>query len=322
MNSLEEQLDKVSSVAIAGHIKPDGDCVGSCLAVYNYLKEFHPDFKTDLYLEPIPNLFRFLSRSDEIISTSNNEINSNYDLFIVLDCGDTGRLGPNAVLMDRSKRVICVDHHISNTGFGDDSRIVPDASSTAELVFELLPQERITKQIAECLYVGIVHDTGIFQYSCTSSKTMNIAGFLMDTGIDFPRIVDKTYMEKTYEQHLILAKALLKSERYLDGACIVSVITLQEMEECHVLPKHLEGIVQSLRSTKDVEAAVFLYQTNPEEYKISLRSSSDAVDVAKIAIAYGGGGHIRAAGASTKLSPKECISQIVAMIQEQLEQAS
>ena len=319
MNNLEEQLSGVSSVAIAGHIKPDGDCVGSCLGVYNYLKDYHPGIHTDLYLEPIPNLFRFLNRSGEIIHTCDPK--REYDLFIVLDCGDLGRLGNNASLVEKSKRTICVDHHISNAGFGDDSRIVPNASSTAELIFELLPKERITKSIAECLYVGIVHDTGIFQYSCTSSKTMRIAGFLMDTGIDFSWIVDKTYMEKTYEQNLILARALTKSRRYLDGACIASVITLQDMGECQVQPKHLEGIVQSLRSTKGVEAAVFLYQTGPDDFKISLRASSDAVNVARIAMEYGGGGHVRAAGASTKLPAEECILEIVEKIKVQLEQA-
>ena len=161
MNNLEEQLANVSSVAIAGHIKPDGDCVGSCLAVYNYLKDYHPDIRTDLYLEPIPNLFGFLSRSGEILNTCVPDIT--YDLFIVLDCGDVGRLGQNALLMEKSRRTICVDHHISNTGFGDDSLIVPNASSTSELIFDLLPKEKITKKLAECLYVGIVHDTGIFQ---------------------------------------------------------------------------------------------------------------------------------------------------------------
>lgn len=320
MNNLEDQLAGVKNAAIAGHIKPDGDCVGSCLAVYNYLKEYHPQIDVELYLEPIPNIFKFLSRSDEIIHTVDDAAGEGqkFDLFIVLDCGDAGRLGDAAKLLACSKHVICIDHHISNAGFGDDGYIFPDASSTSELVFDLLPKERITKQIAECIYVGIVHDTGIFQYSCTSSKTMRTAGFLMDTGIDFSKIVDKTYMEKTYEQNLILAKALEKSRLHLDGKCISSIITSEDMEHCHALPKHLEGIVAQLRATKGVEAAIFLYQKNDGEYKISFRSSSDAVNVAEIAMQFGGGGHIRAAGASTKQRPEECLEQILALVQTQL----
>lgn len=318
MHNLEEQLADVQNVAIAGHIKPDGDCVGSCLATYNYLKEYYPEIETDLYLEPIPNIFKFLARSNEIISDS--DYTQAYDLLIVQDCGDTGRLGNAAQLIDHAKRVICIDHHISNSGFGNDCYIFPQASSTSELVFELLDKERITKQIAECIYVGIIHDTGLFQYSCTSSKTMYAAAFLMDTGINFSEIVDKTYMQKTYEQNQILARAIEKSKLHLDGRCISSIITTQDMQECNVLPKHLEGIVSQLRSTKGVEAAIFFYPKSESEYKISFRSSTDTINMAQIAMQYHGGGHIRAAGASTNLQPEECLSQILSVIQQQLDQ--
>lgn len=320
MNSLEEQLAGVRSVAIAGHVKPDGDCVGSCLATYNYIKEYHPQIQAHLYLEPIPNLFKFLTRAEEIISEPDHT--AQYDLMIVQDCGDIGRLGKAASLVRHAQRVICIDHHISNTGFGDDSYIFPKASSTSELIFDLMEKERITRQIAECIYVGMIHDTGLFQYSCTSPKTMRIAAFLMETGINFTEIVDKTYVQKTFEQNQILARALEKSRLHLDGACISSVITKEDMEACHVLPKHLEGIVSQLRSTKGVEAAVFFYPKDETEYKISFRSASDAVNVAEIAMQYGGGGHIRAAGASTKLEPEDCLKQILELIRQQLEHDS
>lgn len=320
MNSLEEQLVGVHSVAVAGHVKPDGDCVGSCLATYNYIKEYYPQIQVHVYLEPIPNLFKFLSGAAEIISEPDDAMQ--YDLMIVQDCGDIGRLGKAGSLVPRAKHVICIDHHISNTGFGDDSYIFPKASSTSELIFDLMEKERITRQIAECIYVGIIHDTGLFQYSCTSPKTMRIAAFLMETGIDFTEIVDKTYVQKTFEQNQILARALEKSRLHLNGACISSVITKEDMEACHVLPKHLEGIVSQLRSTKGVEAAVFFYPKDETEYKISFRSASDAVNVAKIAMRYGGGGHIRAAGASTQLDPEDCLKQILELIGQQLEHCS
>lgn len=323
MNNLEEQLTGIRSAAIAGHVKPDGDCAGSCLAVYNYLKEYHPDIEVGLYLEPIPNIFKFLRRSEEIISDF--EPSAEFDLFIVLDCGDAGRLGKAAAFIRQSKRVICIDHHISNAGFGDDSYIYPHASSTSELIFDLLAKERITKPIAECIYTGIIHDTGLFQYSCTSPKTMRTAAFLMETGIPFSEIVDRTYIQKTYEQNQILARAIEKSRLHLNGTCISSVITSEDMSECGVLPKHLEGIVSQLRSTKGVVAAIFFYQKSQQdsqketEYKISLRSASDTVNMAEIAMQFHGGGHIRAAGASTKLPPEECLEQILSLIEKQLE---
>ena len=211
---LEEQLYDVKRVAIAGHVKPDGDCVGSTLAVYNYIRKYHPEMEVELHLEPIPNIFKFLANADKIDSSYIEK--EPYDLFIALDCGDEKRLG------NAAKRTFCVDHHISNQNFADANYIFPEASSTCELVYELIDEEKITKEIAECIYVGIVHDTGVFQYSCTSEKTMEAAGVLMGMGIDFPKIVDQTFFTKTYEQNRIMGLALVKSKLHLDGKCIGS----------------------------------------------------------------------------------------------------
>ena len=172
MTNFDDFLAEVHTVAIGGHIRPDGDCVGSCLATYNYIKTWYPDIYVTVYLEPIPNIFKFMARSNEIVSDFSGD--TVYDLFIAQDCGDTGRLGGAAHFFEQAKHTVCVDHHISNQSFAQDNYIFPQASSASELVYELLPKERITKEIAECIYTGMVHDTGVFQYSCTSRKTMEI----------------------------------------------------------------------------------------------------------------------------------------------------
>ena len=281
IEKIDALLAGVSTVAIAGHIKPDGDCTGSTLALYNYIKNNYPEIQVTLYLDPIPNLFKFLQRSEEIVSDYSED--AQYDLFFALDCGDTGRLGGASRYFDAAKKTVCIDHHISNQSFADLNHIRPEASSTSELVFELLDETKITKEIAECLYVGIIHDTGVFQYSCTSSKTMNIAGKLMDKGINYPDIVDKTFFEKTFEQNQILGTALLKAKRYFDDRCIACIITAQDMKDCHALPKHLEGIVAQLRSTKGVDVAVLIYENADGTYKVSMRTNG-AVDVAAICV--------------------------------------
>lgn len=314
--TLAEQLDKAGSVAIAGHVKPDGDCVGSTLAVYNYIKTYYSDIEVALYLEPIPNIFKFLKSSDEINSTYDKE--QQYDLFIAMDCGDIGRLGQAEKYFTSAKKTFCIDHHISNESFADVNYIFPEASSTSELVYDLMEEDRITKEIAECIYVGIVHDTGVFQYSCTSSKTMNVAGHLMDKGIDFSRIVDETYFKKTYEQNRILGQALVDSRLTLDGKCISTVVSAEEMEAFGVLPKHLEGIVQQLRVTKGVEAAIFLYENPDGSYKVSMRSGGK-VDVAAILMKYKGGGHKRAAGATMHMDANQILSIITQDVKKQLE---
>lgn len=308
MEKIDVLLAGMSLVAIAGHTRPDGDCTGSTLALYNYIKNNYPSIRVTLYLEPIPNIFKFLQRSDEIVSDFSEDVT--YDLFFSLDCGDGGRLGGAVRYFDAAKKTVCIDHHISNQSFADVNDVQPEASSTSELVFGLLDEEKITKEIAECLYVGMVHDTGLFQYSCTSSKTMNIAGKLMDKGIDYPRIVDQTFFEKTFEQNQILGTALLKAKRHFDDRCITCILTAQDMADCHALPKHLEGIVSHLRSTKGVDTAVLLYENSDGTYKVSMRSNG-AVDVAAICVKHGGGGHVRAAGATMSGDPEQILRQLL-----------
>lgn len=315
-NLLESVLDHVDSAAIAGHVRPDGDCAGSCLAMYNYIRDNYPRISVDLYLEPIPEKFLFLKNADRI-RTDAEEISCAYDLFIALDCGDAERLGAAGHLFQSAGRTLCVDHHMTNRSFADYNYVFPEASSTCELVYQLLDPEKITKEIAECLYLGIVHDTGVFQYSCTSPKTMETAGKLMAKGIDYPKIVDETYYIKTFVQQKIWGKAMMDSELYLDGRCICSIVTKRDMEAYQAGPKDLDGLVSELRSTAGVEVSVFLYETD-DGYKISLRSAS-RVDVAKIAMEFGGGGHVRAAGASSDIkNPNRILEVLLEKIRQQL----
>lgn len=316
MRDLASHLKGVKTVAIAGHIRPDGDCAGSCLATYNYIKTWFPQIQAEIYLEPIPNIFKFLKNSDKIQSDFDSD--KVYDLCIVQDCGDVGRLGAAVKYFQTAKKTVCIDHHVSNDNFADENYIYPEASSTSELVFELLETEKITKEIAECIYVGMVHDTGVFQYSCTSAKTMNIAGILMEKGIDFPRIVDDTFYTKTFAQNQILGQALLNSRLYLDGAVIATAVSKEEMEHFQVLPKHLDGIVSQLRVTKGVEAAIFLYENDDHTWKVSMRSNGKA-NVAEIALKFHGGGHVRAAGATMEGSPEDIFLKLCEEIKRQID---
>lgn len=315
MENLASQLQNAASVAILGHVRPDGDCVGSCLATWNYIRTWYPKIQADVYLEPIPNIFRFLNGAEEIRHSFS--LGQTYDLCIVQDCGDKGRLGDAVLLFETAKRTVCIDHHISNASFADENYIFPKASSTSELIFDLIEEERITKEIAECIYVGMVHDTGVFQFSSTTAKTMNIAGTLMEKGIDFTKIVDETFFTKTYNQNRIMGKVLMESRLCLEGKCIVGLVTRADMEKFDVLPKHLDGIVNQLRVTKGVEAAVFLYENEDGTFKASLRSNGK-VNVAKVAMDFGGGGHVMAAGATMEGTAPEMIEKLCEKIDEQL----
>ncbi len=290
---LNKLLQDARRVAIGGHVRPDGDCVGSCMGLYRYMKDNYPEIITDVYLEPIPEKFGFIRGTEDI--RSEISIDAVYDLFICLDCGDAERLGFSASLFQSALHTYCIDHHASNCSFADDNYIVPDASSTSELVYGLLEKDKVTKEIAECLYIGIAHDTGVFQYSCASPATFRAAAELLETGIDAASLIDATYYEKSYAQNQVLGRALLESIVFMDGKCIAAFMRKSQLEFYGVSPKDLDGIVAQLRLTRGVEVAIFAYETEKDLYKVSLRSKRE-VDVSVIAGYFGGGGHVRAAG--------------------------
>jgi phosphoesterase RecJ-like protein len=315
MKNLADQLNGIKSVAIAGHVRPDGDCAGSCLGLYNYIKDCFEDVEVDIYLEEIADVFHFIKNSDKIDSLFQKE--KVYDLFIALDSGDKDRLGAAVKYFDSAKKTICIDHHISNIGFADINHVLPKASSTCEVIYTLIEDEKISKATAEALYTGIAHDTGVFQYSNTSELTMNIAGRLISKGIDFSRIIDDTFYKKTYVQNQILGRALLESILLLNGKIIISALRKADMEFYGVTSKDLDGIISQLRVTEGVECAIFLYETGNHEFKVSMRST-DNVDVSKIASYFGGGGHVKAAGCTMAGTIHDVVNNLSIHIEKQL----
>lgn len=313
--ALTEILNGKQTVALGGHIRPDGDCVGSCMGLYLYLKEQFPQIKTDVYLEPIADCYQLISETENI--RHEIEETCRYDLFICLDCGDVRRLGFSAPLFENAEHTVCIDHHVSNEAFADENYIEPDASSTSELVYRLLEKKRISKSCAEALYMGMVHDTGVFQYSCTAPETMEAAAELMRKGINSSEIVEKTYYEKSYMQNQILGKALLESMLILDKRVIVSYVLQKDLEFFGAKPSDLEGIVSQMRQTKGVEVAMFLYEQDDQIYKVSLRSKG-SVDVSVIAKYFGGGGHVKAAGFTMKGTVHDVINNVNQQIVLQL----
>ena len=246
MIRLANELENVKTVAVAGHIRPDGDCIGSCLAVYSYLQENFPEISVDVYLEMVNPNFLFLKGADQVKISC--EEDRGYDLFIALDASEKERLGGAAKYFETAGKTLCIDHHITNPGFAEQNWVDAQASSTAELVYQALEEDKISKETAEAVYLGIIHDTGVFQYSNTTPRTMQIAGRLMAKGIDFSRIIEDTFYRKTYVQNQVLGRALMESILLLDGKIIVGRIRQKDMSFYGVGPADLEGIVSQLRA--------------------------------------------------------------------------
>ncbi len=318
MDNIAAIVTGVKKIVIAGHIRPDGDCVGSCTALYLYLRQNKEVFgidQVDVYLEHFGNEFNILAGVDEI--KHSYESDERYDLFISLDCASQDRLGKAVKYLDTAKKTVNIDHHISNTCFAQVNHIVADASSTCEVLFNLLEEERIDRDIASALYVGIIHDTGVFKHSNTKERTMIIAGKLINKGINFPMLIDDSFYSKTYMQNQILGRCLMESILVLNGKVVFSALSRKVLEFYEAEPTDLDGIIDHLRVTKGTEVAIFLYELDFHEYKVSMRSNGE-VNVSKIAVFFGGGGHVTAAGCTMRGSLHDVINNLTPHIEAQL----
>ena len=191
-----------------------------------------------------------------------------------------------------AKNTVCIDHHVSNPGFADVNHVHGEISSASEVLYKLLDKEKINLDIATAIYTGMIHDTGVFQYSSTSPDTMRIAGDLMEKGVDFSNIIDESFYQKSYIQNQVMGRVLAESIMLLDGKCIVGYMKLRDMDFYGVKPSDLV-------------------------FKVSLRSNG-SVDVSKIASYFGGGGHVKAAGCDLAGSMYDVINNISEQIEKQL----
>lgn len=311
---IEQLVGDARKICITGHIRPDGDCVGSCLGLRRYLLDTDSSRSVDVYLQVPPPVFSDLSGYGDILASYQGEV---YDLCIALDASDKERLGSNAILMEKSTRTVCIDHHVTNDHYADESFVYPEAAATSEILVDAMTEERISRETAECLYIGIIHDSGVFKHSNTTRHTMEAAGILLDKGIHHTEMINDTFFAKTYLQNQLLGRALTESILFFDGRCIVSCITQKTMEFYHATHADLDGIVDQLRITKGVECAIFLTELDFREYKVSMRSN-ESVDVAKIAAFFGGGGHVRAAGCTMNGSFYDVVNNLSERIALQL----
>ena len=291
---LDEVFTKsIKTCAIVGHVSPDGDAVGSTTALFLYIRKNYPWIDAELYIErPKESLMFLPGLLDAFFDTPEDSVR---DLFVSCDVSSIDRLGVAGNLFPLAKKTFCIDHHISNPLFADINVVDADASSCSEVLYGLMDPAKIDLDIATALYTGIIHDCGVFQYSNTRGKTLRVAADLLERGVPASRIIDESFNQRTMRQSRILGKVLQESTLYMDGRVIAGSVTLDDMSSFEVTKKDLDGIVSEMRLVEGVLAAVFIYETEPSVFKVSLRSNGD-LDVSRAAVSFGGGGHIKAAG--------------------------
>ena len=313
MNKLLELIENAKNIAITGHVSPDGDCTGSTLALYNYITENFEGKQVRVCLEKPSIKFSYMNGFDLISEDPFSEA----DLLVTLDASDKERLGSRGVMLDTAKESICIDHHVTNTNFAKFNIVEDFRSSTCELLYTLLDYDKISVNTAVCLYTGIVHDSGVFKYQSTTRQTMEIAGALIDKGFDFTKIIDDTYFKKNFNATRLLGLVLTNAKLIFDGKCCYGLLDYDTWTGYIDDKKKMDGIIDNLRNIDGVEIALFMYETAKDEHKVSLRSIN--ADVSAIATALGGGGHMRAAGATVHGKADELLENtILPMIKKEL----
>lgn len=312
---IDEILSKAKTVAIFGHVRPDGDCAGSTLGIYNYIKDNYPEIEATVFIEKFPESYKLINGADKVIHEYDGR---EVDLAFLMDTPSFERIGANGAECFKKAKFTCnIDHHISNPlNLCDVNIVEPEASSASEVLFYQLDKSKVSRNTANSLYLGVVHDTGAFKFSCTSKRTMNAVGDFIDKGCDFAKIVNETYYTRTYKQTRMTGFALEKSKLALDGKLVYSYVTTADMERYGVLPVEMGTVVDTLREVSGTEVTVFLYPVNGR-YKISMRSNY-YVDVNAVVKEFGGGGHVRAAGGDTDLDPETAIEKIVELVKKQI----
>ena len=316
MNTLDNILDeinKANSIVILTHENPDGDAIGSGLALYNALKDMGKN--PDLIIPEFPRTFEFLPGADEIKKGSDIE---KYDLAISVDCATIKMLNGFANYFENAEVKISIDHHSTNTMFGDINYVSPDAPACAQILIVLLNYFKIevTKEIGTCILAGIITDTGGFKYSGVTAETFEFVAWLLNKGINVSKIYRKVLQTKTRANFELNRIASNRLEFFEDGKVAFTYITKEDEEKVNAESGDHEGIVETGRDIEGVEVSVFIRETD-KGCKISMRSN-EYVNVSDVCLLLGGGGHIHAAGVTMQCTieqkKKKILRQIKAVI--------
>ncbi|EFG89605.1 DHHA1 domain protein [Clostridium carboxidivorans P7] len=294
MNNNFKKIKESNRIAITFHESPDGDSLGSALALMQGLNKLNKEVYI-LSKEKVPESFSFLPCSEEIDGLKHEVINET-QCVIVLDCGDVKRINANLDFENRKYTLINIDHHMSNELYADLNYVDTNAAAVSEIVYQMLKiiGINITKDMAMCLYTSLITDTGAFKYSSTTSVTHTIAGDLVNTGIDFSEIHRIIYENKKFERIKFFGKAIEKMELVGDKICVITITKDMLLQNGNAKDTDTSDIIAFAMQIDTVEVALLIKETEAC-IKASLRSKSK-VDVRKIAEKFGGGGHIKASG--------------------------
>jgi phosphoesterase RecJ-like protein len=317
------ELRGAEKLLLTTHENPDGDALGSLLAMHGILTQLGKD--SVMYMSPdefpLPWEYRGLPLENGLVGSPPDDVSERTIVF--LDCGNIDRM-PVDFLQADGLHILNIDHHHDNTRFGTVNLVCSEASCTAEMVWRIAKDldAEITPGIANALYVGLVTDTGRFMYENTSPFAHRMAAELIEAGVQPHRVYRQLYEDLPFRRLQLLQRALASIERYDDDAITIAHLTKGDYEETGALETDSEGVVDHMRAVEGTRVAVLVRELLSDDRegmrKVSLRATDGSVDVSRVARAFGGGGHPQAAGFSTALPYPELVSQLRGHVREQL----
>jgi bifunctional oligoribonuclease and PAP phosphatase NrnA len=308
LGTIAKAIRKHDRFLVTTHENPDGDALGSLLAMTLALRELGKDAAMYLFGEvPIPKEYEFMEFA-ELRRGPNPDVDDR--IVVAVDAANERRLGPQEDMLAQAPLVIDIDHHHDNTRFGDVNLIVGSASSTGEILRDLFRElgVELTPEIAEALYIAVVTDTGRFQYANTTAKALRLAAELVEAGADVHRVFQGVYENVAFAKLKLVARALENAQVFDGGRVIVSHLERSDFDRAGAEEPYSEGIIDYLRAVEGAEIAALIREPPTQDgptRRVSLRTTTEGIDVSSIARKSGGGGHKQAAGFSSEASVDE-----------------
>jgi bifunctional oligoribonuclease and PAP phosphatase NrnA len=312
-----EVLSRAPEVALACHVNPDADALGSMLGLAAFLRSRGVETVSSYPNEPLepPRWAAMLPGADRLVSP--REFPKEPDVMVTCDCAAFDRLGQLGHPASRAATLIWIDHHRSNDGLGSIPLIDPSASSTCEMVARLIDAMGgdMPDETALCLYAGLVTDTGKFQYEATTPETLRVAARLREHDFDHSRLVQALYEDNRPSYLQLVGVALERLEHVPEADLVWTYLTQADLQATGVHPSETDDLIDVIRTTRDVDVAALVKQQKDGRFKVSVRSRGDH-DLAAVAAAFGGGGHRLAAGYTSEHGPAETVDRLATALRD------
>ncbi len=310
LDSITSVIRSWHSFLLCGHIMPDGDSLGSMLALGKVLEQMGKQV-TMVSFDPVPDNLTFLPGID-CLHTGQREFNQDFDVFMMLDCSSPDRLGPYYKMLQRELITVNIDHHPGNTIEAEYTYVDFQAAATGEIVYDMLLYlgANITTDVAACLYTAIITDTGSFRYENTTPTTHRRVADLMQCGIEPAKLNEFIYDQKSLPAILLL-RAALQTMQFTKCKRVAWIsVFRKDLAEAGACDEHAEGIINYPRSIKGVKIAILFRELEPGVFKVGFRSKGE-VDVNRLASDFGGGGHVRASGSTLRGTYEDICNEVL-----------